>query len=155
MWNISRRSELCLPQTLGTQCEGNSCLLTSQWTCWEQRQSLMFPFISYYLLASSEVIKYTQSTCPEERITWDQFLIPMEQILFENLGNLYIAASQLFLESSCILPHTPFLLNHFPIDTGLNGFLFFIAKQSSLRNICPRLKFMLQQKLSHTIELQN
>lgn len=115
MWNTSRRSELHLPQTLGTQCEGNACLLTSQWTCWEQRQSLMFPFISYYLLASTEVIKYTQSTCPEERITWDQLLIPMEQILFENLGNLML----LLLKSSwspvvsyhtCLFYLTTFLL---------------------------------------------
>lgn len=110
MWNSSRTNELHLPHVLGVQCEGKSCLLTSQRTPWEQRQSLMFPFITHYLLGSTELIKCTQSTCTEERIAWDQFLILMEQILFENLENFSVLGSLVFLRSSCNLSHTPFLL---------------------------------------------
>lgn len=152
MWNTSRRSELRLPQTLGTQCEGNACLLTSQWTCWEQRQSLMFPFISYYQHWSHKIHSINMS--------WRKdYMGPIinshaTDSVWES-GKPYVVTSQVFLESSCILPHMPFLLNHFSIETCLNGFMFFVAKQSSLRNVCPRLKFMLQQKLLHTIDLQN
>ena len=36
-WNTSRMSELLLPRTLSVQHGEKSCLLTSQWTPWEQR----------------------------------------------------------------------------------------------------------------------
>lgn len=128
--------------TLGVQCGWKFYLLNRQWTSWEQRDC----DVSFYIslpLASTGVIKCTQSIPTEERIAWDPFLIPNSHgtdSVWESETPLCLCFSslpevQLYPALPLFSTYTTFLL--LPVQIY---FCYFLAEQFSLRNVCPRLR---------------